>query len=428
MTEKPSLLIVDDEIEVLNSLKRLFRREFDITVSNEPLVAAEKIKENKYAVIISDMKMPKMSGAELLTIAYENAPETARILLTGYSDIDSTAMAINQGKVNNYVSKPWQNDDIKNIVLQASEQYQLKQSVVRLEQELKRKNKLLQTHNQQLESKVKERTESLSNFNAKLKLANQKQRHLFQDVIEMINLIIEDTTGSGDGHVKRVANHCKLVARHLKLEKNVITQVYLAGLMHEIGKVALSDQLARSVENDLTRAQLSARQQHAVKGAEILNKVPHLQAIGLAVRHQYERFNGTGEPEHLIGENIPIASRILAVVNDFDKLLLGRVSGEKLSQTQAMQTMKTLGKAHYDPDVIDTYFELLQSKSIREEANIDLCVGVDMLEEGMHLTQDLLNKQGAVILTEGTEITEPLIEKLKCYQRDWNFIFNVFVH
>lgn len=428
MTEKLSLLAVDDEIEILQSLKRLFRKEFEVEVCHEPLKAVELIENKTYAVIISDMKMPKMSGAELLTHAYNTSPDTVRVLLTGYSDIDSTAIAINEAKINNYISKPWRNDELKEVVLQACEQFQLKQSVKRLECELRQKNEALAHQNNRLESKVQKRTASLTALTEKLQSANIRQRLLFRDIIDMINLIIEDTTGTGDGHVKRVASHCRLVAQHLGLEKSLITQAYLAGLMHEIGKVSLSDDLARSVENDLTRGQLSERQKHAVKGAEILAKVPHLRGISEAVKHQYEKFNGTGEPDHLIGENIPLTSRILSVVNDYDKLLLGRVSSEKLPHEQAMRTMKTLGKSHYDPAIIDIYFELLSSKSIREEAGIDLCVGVDMLESGMHLSQDLLNKQGAIILTEGTEITPQLIGKLKAYQKDWNYIFNIFVH
>ena len=216
----------------------------------------ELLKEHEYAVIISDMKMPLMSGAQLLSQAFNITPDTARILLTGYSDIDSTALAINEGKISNYVSKPWRNEDLKNIVIQACEQYQLKQSVIRLQNELEEKNRQLQDYNEELESKVNARTSSLSHLTDKLKNVNQKQRQLFHDVIEMINLIIEDTTGSDDGHIKRVAAHCRLVAKHLGLDKSSITQAYLTGLMHEIGKVSLPDELVKCTENQLSNEDL----------------------------------------------------------------------------------------------------------------------------------------------------------------------------
>ncbi|WP_274763452.1 HD domain-containing phosphohydrolase [Pseudoalteromonas sp. G4] len=428
MTDKLKMMIVDDEVEVLNALKRLFRKDYDVEIFSDPELAAQQLLETTYAVIVSDMKMPKMSGAELLSKACEICPDTPRILLTGYSDIDSTAMAINQGKINNYVSKPWSNDELKNVVLQAVEQFQLKQSVQRLEVELKLKNDLLRQQNLELESKVEERTLSLSKLNEKLKSANNRQRSLFYDVIEMINLIIEDTTGGGEGHVKRVASHCRMLAAALGLEKNQVTQVYLAGLMHEIGKVSLTDNLAKSIENELSRAELSEKQTHAVKGAEILQTVPHLKAIGTAVKHQYERFDGSGVPEHLIGSNIPIASRILTVVNEFDKLVLGRISKQKLSQQQAIEFLKKGRKTLFDPEVVDAYIQLLSSKVSLEQHNIDWCVGVNMLEPGMHLSQDLLNKQGAIVLTQGTEVTPAVIAKLKSYEKEWRYIFNIFVH
>ncbi|RXF01800.1 response regulator, partial [Pseudoalteromonas phenolica] len=135
MSDKLPILIVDDETEVLNALKRLFRKELDVTVCDKPLEAVEILKEQEFAVIISDMKMPLMTGAELLAHAFTINPNTARILLTGYSDIDSTALAINEGKISNYVSKPWRNEDLKEIVMQACDQYQLKQSVIRLQNE-----------------------------------------------------------------------------------------------------------------------------------------------------------------------------------------------------------------------------------------------------------------------------------------------------
>ena len=95
MSDKLPILIVDDETQVLNALKRLFRKEFEVTVCDKPLEAVEILKQQEFAVIISDMKMPLMSGAELLAQAFIINPNTARFLLTGYSDIDSTALAIN---------------------------------------------------------------------------------------------------------------------------------------------------------------------------------------------------------------------------------------------------------------------------------------------------------------------------------------------
>ncbi|MGB0860412.1 MAG: HD domain-containing phosphohydrolase, partial [Pseudoalteromonas spongiae] len=133
-------------------------------------------------------------------------------------------------------------------------------------------------------------------------------------------------------------------------------------------------------------------------------------------------------PDHLIGTNIPIASRILTVVNEFDKLVLGRISEQKLSQQQAIDYLKQESKTYFDPEIVNAYIKLLSSDTLLEQHNIDLCLGVNMLEPGMHLSQDLLNKQGAVVLTQGTEITPTLIEKLKSYEKEWRYIFNVFVH
>lgn len=422
------ILCVDDEIEVLNAIKRLFRKEYEVVAFDDPMSALANLNNHEYAVIISDMRMPSMSGAEFLKLAYERFPDTPRILLTGYADMESTADAVNLGKITNYINKPWQNDDLKHLVTQAVGQYQLKKKLARLEAELKDKNRQLSEQNIKLEHLVEQRTQSLVVLTEKLKLANQKQRSLVQDIIEMINLIVEDITGESKGHVKRVASHCRAVAQKLNLDKNTVTQCYLAGLMHEIGKLAIDPTLNKEPDNNLSRVQLAAKQLHAVKGAEILEKVPHLRGIADAIRHQYEHFDGSGVPSHYFGENIPIESRILSVVNEYDKLLIGRKTSQHITQTQAVNLIKAQAKTLFDPKVVEAYFTLLEDTDHLIEIHFDSCVGVNMLKVGMHLAQDLHNKQGGILLTEGTEITPSIIEKLKQYQKEWNYILNIFVH
>lgn len=427
-TSTIKILCVDDEIEVLNSIKRLFRKEYEVFAYTDPLAALENLADHEYAVIISDMRMPNMSGAEFLHQACERYPDTPRILLTGYADMESTADAVNLGRITNYINKPWQNEELKHLVSQAVGQFQLKKKLARLEAELKEKNRQLTEHNSKLEHVVEQRTQSLMVLTEKLKTANQKQRSLVQDIIEMINLIVEDITGESKGHVKRVASHCRAVAQKLNLDKNTVTHCYLAGLMHEIGKLAIDPALNKAPDNNLTRAQLAAKQLHAVKGAEILEKVPHLRGIADAIRHQYEHFDGSGVPSHYFGENIPIESRILSVVNEYDKLLIGRKTSQHVTQAQAVNLIKAQAKTIFDPAVIEAYFSLLEDTDHLIEIHFDSCVGVNMLKVGMHLAQDLHNKQGAILLTEGTEITPAIIEKLKQYQKEWNYILNIFVH
>ncbi|AWB65362.1 hypothetical protein C2869_02415 [Saccharobesus litoralis] len=424
---KNKIMIVDDEQPILDALKRLFRRQYDVSCFLDARQALEALAKDEFAAIISDMKMPIMSGAEFLASAYSMKPDIPRLLLTGFSDVDDTTRAINQGKITNYVSKPWLNVELKNLVEQAVEQYQLKRSVGQLQEEVKLKNNELEAQNRLLEKKVADRTAKLQKYAQSLKKAQRQQRLLFQDIIEMINLIVEEVTEEHAGHIKRVASHCRLLAEKLGLDRHTVTHCYLAGLMHEIGKVTLDDELIKQTEDQMDKAQRTKSRMHALKGAEILKKVPHLRPISLAVKHQYEHYDGSGFPEHLVGEQIPMAARILAVVNDFDKFIIGRSLGTPVPRHQAIAAIQAQAK-NYDPTALATYIELLDLLLDFDEYHTDTCLTVELLEEGMTLSRDLKSQQGAVLLTKDTELNLVTIGKLKQYQKDWDYFFNVFVH
>lgn len=148
--DKIRVLYVDDELDNLKSFKATFRRDFDITICQSPIEAIDVIKENEFEVIFSDQKMPEMKGTELLSLLIKSSPDSIRILLTGYSDIEAVIDAINKGQVYRYITKPWNEEEIKSIIKNAFELYSL-----RKENKLLTKN-LLQV-NEQLEFMLRQK-------------------------------------------------------------------------------------------------------------------------------------------------------------------------------------------------------------------------------------------------------------------------------
>ena len=134
----PTVLIVDDEPGILESLADLLRREYHVLATSDPAQALELLAAGDVAVVISDQRMPKLSGAQLLTKAASLSPDTIRILLTAYSDVDAVVQAINDAKVFSYLSKPWKNDRILELVKTAVETHDLAVEERRLLQELVR--------------------------------------------------------------------------------------------------------------------------------------------------------------------------------------------------------------------------------------------------------------------------------------------------
>lgn len=418
MTDKVSLLIVDDEVEVLKALTRIFRKRYQVHATSDPLHAVELLKKMTFAVVISDMRMPEMTGDKLLEQAYLIAPDTPRLLLTGYSDMESTANAINLGRVSNYISKPWDNQEIIAIVEQSAEQFHLQQAAKCYRQQIEGKNKAL--------SQRLDKDKSLFvQLNKRIQQKTHNTRNLFHDVVELINQISTEAAGDQNGHIKRVALHCRLLAKRLNLEPSQVSQCYLAGLMHEIGKVSLPDDIINACENDLTHAELEQKKQHAILGANIISTIPALSHIADIVKHQYELVDGSGVPDHLVAEEVPIEVKVLSVVNEYDKLILGKVTGKPMTPEQAKQHMSL--QSHFDQQVKNTYFKMLEQHQFDGNTELDICIGTLQLEAGMILSRDIVGKSKTTLLTKDTEITQHHIQKLKDYEKEWNTILNVFV-
>jgi len=141
------ILIVDDEPSVLNSLKRTLRKEHDVILCQDGFSAMLVLKEQEIAAIIADQRMPKMNGVTLLEKAMEIQPDATRILITGYSDIQTVIDAINEGNVYYYIHKPWEPEDVNLIVRQAIERYNLIQTNRSLVAELEEANRCLSDEN-----------------------------------------------------------------------------------------------------------------------------------------------------------------------------------------------------------------------------------------------------------------------------------------
>jgi signal transduction histidine kinase len=147
---KHSILLVDDEPEILFSLRGLLRREFDLHTANSGAEALEVLKKNPIHVIMTDQRMPEMTGVELLRRARGEHPEAIRIVFTGYADIKAVIDAINQGNVYRYINKPWEPQELQAVLRQAVEHYDLLAERKRLLAELQAKNRQLETANAEL--------------------------------------------------------------------------------------------------------------------------------------------------------------------------------------------------------------------------------------------------------------------------------------
>lgn len=142
--KKINVLYVDDEVNNLNAFKATFRRDFNLYIAESPIEGRKILDENDIEIVLTDQRMPEMTGVEFLESIIPDYPDTIRILITGYSDIDAVIDAINKGQVYRYISKPWNNDNLKMTIQSSYEVYSLRKENKELTKSLLEANSQLE--------------------------------------------------------------------------------------------------------------------------------------------------------------------------------------------------------------------------------------------------------------------------------------------
>ncbi len=401
------LLFVDDEPNILSSLRRLFRPlGYQIRTAGSAAEGLQILDEEPVDLVISDMRMPEMDGAQFLAQVRERWPETVRILLTGYADIESTVDAINKGEIYRYVSKPWTDSDILLIVRHALERKGLEREKARLEALTLSQNEELKDLNANLELKVMERT-------VELRQAHDKMKASFLTSIKVFANLIELRGPALAGHSRRVADLARNMANILKLSAAECQDVFLAGLLHDIGKIGLPDALLAKPVPSFSGDELGLYRKHPVKGEQALMALAELRGAAKILRSHHERYDGQGFPDGLSAQAIPIGARILAVANDFDGLQIGTLSMRHFHVEDAKKLIAEGRGKRYDPAVIDAFLQAMggaDPEILGEEQ-----VSPGSLQPGMVLARDILSRDGVLLLAADYLLDASLIRQIREY-------------
>ncbi len=367
--DKPAaILFVDDETNVLKALRRLFHNEAYVAYfASSGAEGLEILRKNAVDLIISDMRMPEMNGAEFLSQVFMHWPETIRILLTGYADLQSTIDAVNKGRIYNYCNKPWHDDELKLLVRNALEQKRLREQRDRLSEIVLQQNTALKELNEHLEEKVEQRTEQLNTAMRHLDRAHKNLEKQYVESIKAFSRIIEMRPGIKSGQSKYIAEKALLIARKLGMSPEQKKNVFYAGLLIQIGKMSLPDNLLAEPYYKIALADIRRYLAHAVEGEALLKGLTQLKEASILIRHQYERYDGSGFPDHLAKQNIPQGSRILNVIRDYIAYLEGSMTGEVMSVSTAISQLTTRKGSYYDPDIIDVFVKELKDDITVEE-------------------------------------------------------------
>jgi CheY-like chemotaxis protein len=360
------ILFVDDEPDILSSFKRQFRKKADISTASSGQEALDLMdSEGEFAVIISDMRMPSMDGAEFLEKAKKKSPNTIRILLTGQTDQNSAIAAINKGQIFSFLSKPCPQDVLQDTLKSAIRQY-----------------RLINTEKDLLQNTVKGSIELLSEL-----LAIVKPR-VFSNF-----------------------NRIKKYIRHMANELGEVDtwDFEVAGMLYGLGYLTLPEELIEKTMNhssELSSHEKIVLQDIPLISSKMINHIPRLENIAEMVRlsnkvnHLIHKDSGSVHSRVLLG------AEMLKIALVFDKVL---ESGHNLKSA--------INLLQQDDELNPEFIEKLLSIQVGHEEDV-LTVNVNNLLPGMVLLEDMITDNQTTLLAKGTELTEALLVRIRLYTQN----------
>jgi response regulator RpfG family c-di-GMP phosphodiesterase len=319
------LMIVDDEMPNLRLLERLLRRDYHCLTASSGAEAMQLLQQHDVAILITDQRMPQMTGIELLRQTAELRPHMVRILLTGYTDVEALVEAINCGLVYMYLTKPWNNDDLKLRVSRAAEHY---------------------------EGNKKRHALELANKRLGLRLQEMK----FQ-LVSALGEALRAKDEYAYGHASRVGKYAAAIGKRMELGDETRKELWAAAALHNIGHIGTLDKILQK-SGSLTSEELAVFQAHAERGARILSTIAELRDLADLVRRHQENFDGTGQPGELMGEQIPLACRVIRVAEAYDSLTQPRDPSRVMSHDRALDNLLGRVGTVFDPRVVQALAEL----------------------------------------------------------------------
>jgi len=346
VTGPVQILVVDDEEPIRNALKKfLMQQQYEVYAAGTGDDALQQLRRHRIALMLCDIRMPGTSGVDLVPQAIEIEPELAILMLTAVNDATSAALCMQRGAMD-YLTKPIELADLGRAVQRA----------------LKRREMLLE--NRQLNQWLKE---EVSTRTAELQRERMKLERLSIATLDALVNALEAKDPYMRGHSARVADLSATVAHELGIPEEDVEHVRVAGRLHDIGKIGTRESVLNK-QGALTPDEFEHVKQHVVIGSQILAPLSHLGDIIPAVRHHHERWDGTGYPDGLRGEEIPMGARIIGAAEVFDALSTSRAYQEKMSPEKAVERAADLSGTVLDPKV----FEALASVVARRRTLVFL--------------------------------------------------------
>jgi response regulator RpfG family c-di-GMP phosphodiesterase len=236
--------------------------------------------------------------------------------------------------------------------------------------------------------------------------------------VRVFSNLIELRNPNKSGHSRRVADLSRSLAQELGLNSAEIQDVFIAGLLLDIGKIGLPDRLLDKPFNSLSAEDRAEISKFPVKGEMALMALEQLHGAAKLIRSHRERFDGTGYPDQLPGLSIPLGARILSIAEDYDTALMGTSYTKAMNATEASLFIQDGKGMRYDPAVVNALLEEIGKASpVKSNNPSELILRSGQLLPGMVLSQDLITWNGDILLSKEYVLTPPLIDQIRGFER-----------
>lgn len=404
------VLLVDDEVNVLNSLRRLLVRIKNIKIATATS-GEEGLRQldglENVGVIITDQRMPNMSGAVFLEHAIVKAPDAIRIVMTGYADTSAAIDAINKGNVWKYLPKPWNDPEVLGSVQEGVDRYRMLQENRQLNALVQKQKEELEEWNNNLKSRVLQQTTAIRKKSEEVQAALERVREiddLARGVVSLLCGLVELRGARTLTHSQNVAQLAESAAKEMGMDADAVETVRIAALLHDIGEIGISERLLLTAPEAMKPSEFREYCQHPVNAQILLDNVEGLRGVARLIRHHHENFDGTGFPDKLSGEEIPLGSRIIAYADQLDRGALtcvGDIAEQALDRAQLL-----IGHT-LDPALQKVFKKVARycyhtKASTDTKKYVEKRLTIDELRPGMILARNLFDISGRTVFSKGT--------------------------
>lgn len=336
MDDKEKILIIDDELIPRYSIQQVLKDRYTVFTASGGSEGLNFMAQNPTDLVVLDIRMPDMDGITVLKEIKKRYPDTEVVLLTAYASLESARNAVRLGALD-YLTKPFDKDDVINVVERGLQKRRAQETIKAEREKLLDKTKYLEEQ---------------------INKARENIMMCYEGTVNALILAIDAKDHYTSDHSENVARLSSLIAEVFGFSKDVRDKLKQAAIIHDIGKIGVDEAILRK-KGTLTPEEFAEIKRHPEIGARIVKAIPFLEETFQIILHHHERFDGTGYPKGLKGDEIPLCVRIVTIADAIDAMIHDRPYRNRLPTEEILKELKNGAGTHFDPAIVEA---VLRSK------------------------------------------------------------------